>query len=130
MQKTNKELAEFYGIEVGDTVRIYSNEKDYADYKVILINDIKLEPINGNWIFDPFIIADRKYEVIKTKKYGDLKCDDLCRCEECPLQVFTCRNITGNTLYGILEESCIKFGYSTDHPIYKAFKAELDKEAE
>lgn len=130
MQKTNKELAEFYGFEIGDTVRIYFNEKDYKDYKVILFDDIKLEPIGGNFLFDPFIIADRKYEVIKPKKYGDLKCN-YNNCKSCPLYLFHCNHTAANTLYGVLEETCLdKDGCGTDHPIYKAFKVELDKEVE
>lgn len=137
MQKTNKELAEFYGIKVGDIVRIYSNEKHYVDYRVGLFDDIKLEPINGSWLFDPFIIADRKYEVIKPKnKRGDLfKCKDFKKCSDgCPLKGLSCNlglvECSEDSLYEILKKTCSYYGFDTDHPIYKAFKAELDKEDE
>lgn len=137
MQKTNKELAEFYGIKVGDVVKIYdqSGISDYdLTFNVVLRDDIKLirTDLRNGTEFDPWVLADRRYEVIKHKKiYGDLKCKDFHDCTECPLRAFGCTNTAGNTLYGVLEEACVRrYGLSTNHPIYKAFKAELDKEVE
>ena len=135
MQKTNKEIAEFYGIKVGDVVKIYdqSGISDYdLTFNVVFMDGIKLirADLRRGTEFDPWILATRKYEVIKPKKkYGDLKCNDFDNCSSCPLRAFTCDH-AANTLYGILEEGCIAYGYYADHPIYKAFKAELDKEVE
>lgn len=135
MRKTNKELAEFYGIKVGDKVKIYYREDDtslYSEYELVCDEDnmIELRSKNG-WSFDLLIIGTRRYEVIKPKKkYGDTKCKDYYNCKDCPLRIFECTHAAGNTLYGVLEKTCIDEGYSTDHPIYKAYKAELDKEVE
>lgn len=136
MQKTNKELAEFYGIKVGDVVKIYdkSGISDYdLTFNVVLRDGIKLirTDLRRGTEFDPWILADRRYEVIEPKKkYGDLKCKDFYSCRECPLRAFSCGSVADNTLYVVLDETLIKHGYGTDHPIYKAFKAELDKEVD
>ena len=134
MQKTNKELAEFYGIQVGDEVRVDYGSCSHDTFKVVMdgaTNEIKLASPTGG-IYSPSFIGHLEYEVIRPKKkYGDLKCKDFNRCDNCPLRALSCKDvIAANTLYGILEGSCIIHRYNTDHPIYKTFKAELDKEVE
>lgn len=134
MQKTSKELAEFYGIKVGDKVMVHYGSCSHETFKVIMddaTNEITLTSSAGG-IYSPIFIGHLEYEVIKPKKkYGDLKCKDFNRCSSCPLRALSCKDVVAaNTLYGILEESCIVHGYNTNHPIYKTFKAELDKEAE
>lgn len=138
MKKTSKELADFYGIKVGDEVNVFND--DGTIYGIFLVKDLEercpLQVIHCPRepyvkAMDVYHIGDKNYEIIKPKKkYGDLKCKDFYSCNECPLQVFSCGNVADNTLYGVLEETCIKHRYDINHPIYKAFKAELDKEVE
>lgn len=143
MQKTNKELAEFYGIKVGDVVKIYdqSGISDYdLTFNVVLRDGIKLirTDLRRGTKFDPWILADRRYEVIEPKKkVGETKCGDYDKCSNCPLYyLHGCKDgsTDGNeTLYDLINTAFyMKTGNKTyaDHPIYKAFKAELDKEVE
>ena len=141
MKKTNKELAEFYGLKVGDTVKIY-DESGISDYdltfNVVLRDDIKLirtDRGNGTDEFDPWIIADRRYEVIKPKKkVGETLCSEHL-CMKCPLHILYCYRCLDNfdvnwPLYRVLNEMAYKGGLKSDNPIYLAFRAELDKEVE
>lgn len=144
MRKTNRELAEFYGIEEGDIVTIYDDDGDdsifYGEFKcedldemcpliVITCREDCLKSMGiGN-------IRNRRYEVIKPKKkVGETLCDDYENCHECPLYLLRCDGYDGkNTkwpLYRVLNEICYKVGMKSDNPIYKAFRAELDKEVE
>lgn len=62
------------------------------------------------------------------KKYGETKCDDYNCCKSCPLRMANCRYVEGGTLYEILDKSFERDNIDKDNPIYKAFRAELDKE--
>ena len=140
MKKTNRELAEFYGITVGDIVTIYDEGgvvygvfecKDLdamCPLRVITCRDICLNSMGIGHI------RNRRYEVSKPKKkIGETRCDDYS-CESCPLRLLDCEQCgywdTNWSLYKILNEACASTGMNADHPIYKAFKAELDKEVE
>lgn len=139
MRKTSKELAEFYGIKVGDKVTVHYGRCSHDTFKVVMddaTNEIKLTSSTGG-IYSPSFIGHLEYEVFKPKKkYGNLKCSDFrtCRGDNCPLKGLSCQTCLcdddENTLYGILEKTRLHYGFDTEHPIYKAFKAELDKEVE
>ena len=144
MRKTNKEIAEFYGVKVGDIVRVYRNRYDtdggvYDEYTVItdVDGDIVLHNKLGYSFELLYGISIKRYEVFKPKKKrGDLfKCKDFKKCSDgCPLKGLSCNlglvECSEDSLYEILEKTCSYYGFDTDHPIYKAFKAELDKEVE
>ena len=142
MKKTNRELAEFYGIEEGDIVTVYDDGDDsivYGKFKcedldemcpliVITCREDCLKSMGiGN-------IRNRRYEVSKPKKkYGETCCCDYGCCVGCPLRALKCQCITKDrrwSLYRILNEVCYKVCMKSDNPIYKAFRAELDKEVE
>lgn len=141
MQKTNKELAEFYGIQVGNKINVFND--DGSIYGIFLVRDLEatcpLQVIHCSR--EPQLcaagvshIGTRRYEVIKPKKkYGDLKCKDFINCSDgCPLRSMSCVVGGDHTLYKTLDLRFAQYNYTdgTDNPIYKAYKAELDKEVE
>lgn len=141
MQKTNEELAEFYGIEVGDTVTVFNEGGDI--YGEFLVRDLEIYcPLkvirceeDDLYAMTIGSINTKRYEVTKPKKkVGETLCDDYENCRECPLYLLRCDGYDGkNTkwpLYRILNEICADAGMKTDNHIYKTFKAELDKEVE
>lgn len=141
MRKTNRELAEFYGIEEGDIVEVIfdDEEKDEYPFKVENLDEeypLTYEYAPGKYGREKLsYIGMNEYRVIKPKKkYGETLCDDYDNCHECPLYLLRCDGYDGKdmnwTLYRILNEVCYKVGMKSDNPIYKAIRAELDKEVE
>ena len=132
MRKTNKELAEFYGIKVGDNVRIYYGGS-HEMFKVVFhdsTNNINLTSSTGG-VYSPSFIGDCKYEVIKPKKkLGETKCTDYETCQNCPLDSLACGSFDSDSLYGTLDTTFSRPGLSIDHPAYAVYKAMLDKEVE
>lgn len=144
MKKTNKELAEFYGIEVGDTVKIYDPSGEL--YGEFLVKDLDaMCPLQVIECREHLVcavkltlIGTQYYEVIKPKKkVGETRCSDYMFCNECPLYLLRCDadGFGGKTikwpLYKILNETCrVDDGMKSDNPIYLAFRAELDKEVD
>lgn len=142
MQKTNRELAKFYGIEEGDIVETYDDNgslygvfecKDLdamCPLRVITCIDICLNSMGIGHI------RNRRYEVSKPKiKLGEKKCCEFRNCRDCPLCVLDCTSIDsfergGWPLYRVLNDICYEVGMKSDNPIYLAFRAELDKEVE
>lgn len=138
MRKTNKELAEFYGIKEGDIVEVTLNSGAVFPFKVEnldAIHPLKYEGQLDSRREDLTCIGNREYKIIKPKKkYGETMCDDYENCDKCPLYLLRCDGYDGkNTkwpLYRVLNEICYKVGMKSNNPIYKAFRAELDKEVE
>ena len=147
MQKTNRELAEFYGIEVGDTVKIYDD--DGSIWGIFLVRDLeepcplrvieygrasRLRDLRAVSAISLYYIGNRKYEVIKPKKkFGETTCCDYMFCSECPLCILNCESVFRHNewpLYKLLNEVCHEAGMKLDNPIYLALRAELDKEVE
>ena len=121
MKKTNKEILDFYGLEVGDRVKIDCYQKLF----VITEENIPLFMLT---------VSTNDYEIVKHKKIGEINCNKML-CRNCPLRAIDC-DITGNTLYDALEkyiEDLNSFNSSLK-PFEKAFidalKAELDKGVE
>lgn len=138
MKKTNKELAEFYGIEVGDIVTVFNEGGDiygeflvrdlenYCPLKVIRCeqDDICAMTIDS--------ISTKRYEVTKRKKkYGETKCSDYKHCEGCPVRIFMCGEIEKDAdFYTGVDKLFDNYKYSKDSPIYIALREVLNKEVE
>lgn len=142
MKKTNRELAEFYGIEEGDIVTIYDDGDDSIVYGVFKCEDLdemcplivitcREECLKSMGIGN---IRNRKYEVSKPKKkVGETCCNDYLYCKKCPLGILKCNSPRTNgksSLYETLNDICYNADMKSDNPIYKAFRAELDKKVE
>lgn len=131
MKMTSKDILDILGIKVGDEIVVNGDK-----YKLII--DYK-----GDYIFvdkDAFKLLvedliDLEFEYIEhKKKVGETKCDDYEKCKDCPLKLLNCE-ICGYwdrnwPLYKVLNEACASTRMNADHPIYLAFKAELDNEVE
>lgn len=136
MRKTNRELAEFYGIEEGDIVEVTLSIGTVFSFEVGNLDERHPLKYGSQTNFseeDLTCIGTREYKVIKPKKkVGETLCDDYENCDKCPLYLLRCDGYDGkNTkwpLYRVLNEVCYKVGMKSDNPIYKAFRAELDKE--
>lgn len=138
MKKTNRELAEFYGIEDGDTVTVY--DEGGVVYGVFECKDLDaMCPLKAITCRDICIhsmgighIRNRRYEVSKPKKkYGETKCSDYKHCEGCPVRIFMCGEIEKDAdFYTGVDKLFDNYQYGKDSPIYIALKAELDKEVE
>ena len=140
MQKTNRELAEFYGIEVGDTIKVFKEDGDV--WGIFLVGDLDaMCPLKVGYhiegqvaAMDIYHIGKRRYEIIKPKKkLGETCCCDYMHCSKCPLCVLNCNCVAKDdrwSLYRLLNEVCYCYGMKSDNPIYLALRAELDKEVE
>lgn len=132
MKITSEDILKTLGINVGDYVIVNG-----VKYKLITTKDEE-----GYIFVDPdaykLTVSDlidiEEFEHIKNKgKVGETRCCDYKLCSECPLCILSCENVdrAGDWfLYAILNEVCYKAGMKSDNPIYKAFRAELDKEVE
>ena len=139
MKKTNKELLQFFGLKVGDKVKIEGFTNPFVIFEESGIQYV-------NWICNSAIIKldiidfihkllGNEYEIIKPKKkVGELICDEEIICAKCPLKAINC-SYNNDTLYEQLEsykKSILSFGDLK--PFEKAFidalKAELDKDVE
>lgn len=138
MKKTNRELAEFYGIEEGNIVTVFNEGGDiygeflvrdlenYCPLKVIRCeqDDICAMTIDS--------ISTKRYEVTKhKKKYGETKCSDYKHCEGCPVRIFMCGEIEKDAdFYTGVDKLFDHYQYGKDSPIYIALREVLDKEVE
>lgn len=130
MKFTSEDLMKAMGLQFGDRIRV--NNKIYTI--------AKSEECQGAWIgyenetgwhnLDYLINGD-DYEILpKTKRIGDLKCNEI-HCINCPFKMF-CR-ITDTShficnLYGALQEFKNMSDDDLDQEIYDLLKARLDKE--
>lgn len=138
MKKTNRELAEFYGIEEGDIVEV-ETINDVEKYEVMDLND--KFPLKNLDTSDTCVehmglnfLINREYKIIKPKKkIGETCCNDYLSCKKCPLGILKCnssRTDSKSSLYETLNDICSNYSIKLDNPIYLALKAELDKEVE
>ena len=143
MKKTNNELLQFFGLKVGDKIKVegfinpfvileesgtqYFEEIGYKGYKGICTS----------WDIIDFIhkLLGNEYEIIPPKKkLGEMKCGEI-NCYECPLRAVDC-DIDSSTLYEALEnyKKYLNSFNSSLKPFEKTFidalKAELDKDVE
>ena len=134
MRKTNKELLDFFGLKFGDKIKIELFENEVFEVIDDDFEDVRLKSSGGCRYFLSSL-TNKEYEVIKPKKkIGEIRCCDHDDCEDCPLTLFECERCgywdANWSLYKILNEACASTGMNADHPIYKAFRSELDKEVE
>lgn len=145
MRKTRAEmdkcLLDLFGLKFGDRVMVstYGNKifkvKETLPGSALLINvEDQTDIMHIQELYD------EEYEIIAgPKRIGDRRCDEgaLDDCKKCPLYGIHCYggyndsdDYGGGTVYRALDRWAEHHGYSKDHPIYLAFKAELDKEEE
>lgn len=146
MKKTNEELLQFFGLKVGDKVKVkgyyYPFVIDEENGKIFA----KREKFLSSW--DYYDIGkltnillndegdtDFEYEVVKPKKkIGEMKCDEML-CRKCPLRAIDCDD-EAKTLYEALEiyrKHLNNYNGSLEpfeKTIIDAIKVELDKEVQ
>jgi hypothetical protein len=136
MKKTNKELLQFFGLKVGDRVKVEGFINSFVIFEKSGIQYV--EEMNKNWISNSRDIIDfihkllgNEYEIIKPKKkVGEIKCSEMA-CNKCPLRTIKC-DINSNTLYEQLEnyEKNLTSFYPFEKAFINALKVELDKDVE
>lgn len=137
MKKTNKELLQFFGLKVGDKIKV---EGYYYPFVIVEENGKIFAKRKINYLYSwnyydvgtlPDVLLNRDYEIIKPKKIGELICDGML-CRKCPLRAIEC-DAKGKTLYEALEKYLNSFNVPLK-PFEKAFidalKVELDKDVE
>ena len=135
MKVTNEELLKLFKLKVGDVVGIkdfYVGEDKICKARVVEskapdgTDRVLLTLINVVGQVSLSSLAMYEYEIRQARKIGDTTCDEYLVCSCCPLQHLKgCdNNKEEETLYTKLNR---EFPY-TDDPIYKAYKAILDKE--
>lgn len=123
MKKTFKDLHEnlltFFGLKVG--------------YKIKLVDTGKVAIVKENYLrfegygTDFFNLIDKEYEIITTKKVGELKCRSIL-CELCPLRMFDCDFDDDKTLNELWNK--IKEDKYVDQEIFDLIDKRLEKEVE
>lgn len=139
MKKTNKELLQFFGLKVGDRVKVEGFINSFVIFENSGIQYV--EEMNKNWISNSRDIIDfihkllgNEYEIIKPKKkVGEIKCSEMA-CIKCPLRAIDCEKLS-ITLYEQLEDykkSILSFGdlKPFEKTFIDAIKVELDKDVE
>lgn len=134
MKFTNEDLLKIFKVKLGDTVVIKELGKNNYPNKfsvgIHISNDgekqLVLISIGGCERYRLQTLINYEYDVYEPKKIGNKKCGDFESCFGCPLNhLRECDDDNkGDSLYDILNH----YFDSTDDPIYKAYKAILDKE--
>ena len=138
MKKTNEELLQFFGLKVGDKVKIEGSTSVYNIFKedeVCEEND-KYKHIDywSTASFGVYLIS-RNYEIITPKKkVGELTCDEMS-CKNCPIKVINCCLRSNDTFYKRLEsykKEVLSIGdlKPYEQAFFDSIKTELDKEVE
>ena len=136
MKKTNEEILDFFGLKVGDEIKVDS----YYYPFIIVKENSKIFVINCSSHYEVVtlirILLNNEYEIVKPKKkVGEMKCGEI-NCYECPLRAIDCNTISSRTLYESLEKYLNNFNSfnSSLKPFEKALidalKKELEKEVE
>ena len=144
MKKTNEELLQFFGLKIGDKIKV---DGYYCPFVIDEENGIQYfeefeeigykgyKGICTSWDIIDFIhkLIGNEYEIIKPKKkIGEMKCDEML-CSKCPLRAVDCDITSSRTLYESLEKYLNSFNSSLK-PFEKTFidaiKVELDKDVE
>ena len=137
MKKTNEELLQFFGLKVGDKVKVSGYYYTFViveeDGEIFAKRENGLSSWNyyNTWTLTD-VLLNCDYEIVKPKKIGEMKCSEMA-CKDCPLRTIDC-DINSRTLYDALEkyiEDLNSFDSSLK-PFERAFidaiKVELDKE--
>ncbi len=141
MKKTNEEILQFYGLKVGDKIKV-----DGYYYPFVIVEEngkiFAKRKINYLYSWDYYnvgtfndVLLNRDYEIITPKKkIGDMKCSEI-KCSKCPLRAIDC-DAKGKTLYEALEnyKKYLNSFNGSLKPFEKALigaiKVELDKDVE
>ncbi len=106
MKKTNEELLQFYGLKVGDKVKV-----DGYYYPFVIVEEngkifAKRENSLSSWDYYDIgkltnVLLKNEYEVVKPKKkIGERKCEEFVNCKGCPFALsnvcITSRTVNGN----------------------------------
>jgi len=134
MKKTNEEILQFYGLKVGDKIKV----DGYCYPFVIVEENGKIFTKRENCLSScdyTSVLLNCDYEIITPKKkVGELICDEML-CKKCPLRAIVC-DANSKTLYEALENYKKYLNGFDSHlkPFEKTFidaiKAELDKDVE
>ena len=137
MKKTSNELLEFFGLKVGDKIKVDGYDKPF----VIFVKDgeifAKRENGLSSWnYYNTWTLTDVllncEYEIVKPKKIGEMKCSEMA-CKDCPLRTIDC-DINSRTLNEALEkfiEDLNSFNSSLkpfEKALIDAIKVELDRD--
>ena len=134
MKFTNEDLLKIFKVKLGDTVVIktlgVTNYPNKFSVGIHISNDgekqLVLISIGGSERYRLTTLINHEYDVYEPNKIGNKKCGSFDSCFNCPLNhLRECDDDNkGDSLYDILNH----YFDSTDDPIYKAYKAILDKE--
>ncbi len=133
MIKTNEELLQFYGLKVGDKVKVSGY---YYTFVIVEENGkifAKRENCLSSWdYYDVWTLTDvllnNEYEVVKPKKkLGEMKCGEI-NCFECLFHTICEDFASGETLSEIFETREKRMLELREK--LNAIKAELDKDVE
>ena len=131
MKKTNVELLEFFGLKIGDKVKIKGFTKSF----VIVEENGKIFAKRENCLYSwdyTSVLLNCEYEIVKPKKIGEMKCSEMA-CKDCPLRIIDC-DINSRTLNEALEiyiEDLNSFNSSLkpfEKALIDAIKVELDRD--
>ena len=140
MKKTNEELLKFFGLKIGDKVKIKGFTKPFVIIEESGKIFVRREYCLHSWDYYDVgtltdILLNCDYEIIKPKKkLGELICDEEMICIKCPLKTINC-SYNNDTLYEQLEDykkSILSFGDLKPHEktFIDALKPALDKDVE
>ena len=139
MKKTSKELLEFFGLKVGDKIKVDGYHYPF----VIFVRDGEIFAKRENGFYTDYyntgtltdVLLNCEYKIITSKKkLGEMKCNEML-CRKCPLRAIDC-DAKGKTLYEALEnyKKYLNGFNGSLKPFEKAFidaiKVELDKDVE
>jgi len=132
MKKTNEELLKFFGLKVGDKIKV-----DGYYYPFVIVEEngkiFAKRKINYLYSWDYYdwtlldVLLNREYEIIKPKKIGELICDEML-CRKCPFRAICGDSPSGETLSEIFETHEKELKDVKEK--LNAIKAELDKDVE
>ena len=132
MKKTSNELLQFFGLKVGDKIKV---EGYYYTFVIVEENGkifAKRENCLYSWDYTS-VLLNCEYEIIKhKKKIGEMKCSEMA-CKDCPLRIIDC-DINSRTLNEALEiyiEDLNSFNSSLkpfEKALIDAIKVELDRD--
>lgn len=137
MRKTNAELADFFGIKVGDIIEFEAYGHTHK-VKLVSLDDkvdglVCIEKENEGLGFHLSYLIDADYKIIKTPKHvGEKMCVNFLKCEDCPLGMLlkcggNCLGLDAS-LYRCLDKAFENEKTPSSHPVYKAYKQLLDAE--
>ena len=136
MKKTNVELLQFFGLKIGDKIKVdgyyYPFVIGEENGKIFAKRENSLSSCDYYDIGKlTDVLLNCEYEIVKPKKIGEMKCSEMA-CKDCPLRTIDC-DINSRTLNEALEifiEDLNSFNSSLkpfEKALIDAIKVELDR---